>query len=750
MRTIEALQNVNPADDLRALAVRKRKAYDEKTIARSDLSGAQSNGWQVQRKNKNTFRVRRQKAKDGLLEDRVWSLLYKMGFTHMSGPGGALLLVDPKDESSPTNQIDVVALDDEVALAIECKTAQKPKKSPKFQNDIAKHTYVRQRFAQAVHKQFRLPHKRVPALAMFTWDLIATENDVKRAQQEGVVLFNERDLAYYERLVDHLGPATKYQLFADIIPGRQVYGLEISLPALKTKMGNYTCYNFSIAPEYLLKIAYVSHRAKGKATDIDTYQRMIRKSRLTKIRTYISETGIFPTNIVINLEGKKTVRFDKKTGSLQGAEHGILHLRPSYRGAWIIDGQHRLFAYSGHPRARTSYLNVLAFQDLPPSDQAQFFIDINHEQRSVKRGLLHELFSELNWDATDEARRVGAIVSKAVQALNDERDSPFCDRILLTDSVRTETRCISLDTIFSELQKGLYVITPQVEYGALWAGDNEKTLRRTISVVAAWFGFIRDGAADWWAFGAAEGGGLAMNDGVAICIGVLRNVFQHIAKKEGISVVGVTDKELIGLIEPYGAALGEYFGNMSNDARLLFRTGARGNQGRAAHRRQCESVLHRRFSDFEPPGLREDLELQNAKTNEQAYAMIQRIEKRLKKIVMSALREEFDGESWWYEGVPQGIRTKAVERKEEEKGIGEREDYLDILDFRRIALHNWQVFQDIVSYGSGNKEKKTNWMVQLNALRKIVMHPGKAQSINWDQLATLKEYEGWLIGTEEN
>ena len=741
------LKNVLPSDDLRSFAARKRKAYHEKTIAKADLPKAASEGWTVHRENKNSYRLRRSKNKDRLLEDRVWTLLYKMGFAHMSNSGGATLVINPKDKRSPTNQIDVVGLDSEVALAVECKTVQRPKKSLQFQKDIAKHALIRRRFAEAVHKQFSLSHKRVPALAIFTWDLILTDNDIKRAREAKIALFNERDLEYYEQLVDHLGPATKYQFFSDILPGREVYGLQVSLPALRTRMGKYTCYNFSIAPEYLLKIAYVSHRAKGKATDIDAYQRMIKKSRLKKIREYISDKGIFPTNIVINLEGKKTVRFDQKEGSSQGAEYGTLHLKPTYRGAWIIDGQHRLFAYSGHQRVKTSYLNVLAFEGLEASQQAQFFIDINHEQKSVKRGLLHELFSELNWDAEDDTKRVGAIVSKAIQALNDEKDSPFYDRILLTDSIRTSTRCISLDSIFGELQKGLYVITPKVEYGALWAGDNEKTLRRTLTVIAAWFNFIKDRATDWWTLGAAEGGGLAMNDGVAICIGVLRNVFHHFAKNKGISLVSLTDSELATEIKPYGEALGDYFGDMSEERKQLFRTGARGNQGRAAHRRQCEHVLHQKFPEFEPSGLMEDLELQKAETNKQAYAIIQRIETQLKKIVFDTLKADFEGENWWYDGIPQGIRTKAVERMEEEKGKGKREDYLDILDFRKIVLENWQIFQDVLAHCAGSKNKKTKWIERLNSMRKIVMHPAKAQYITWDGLATLKEYEEWLFGT---
>ena len=744
------LKNVSPTDDLRSLAIRKRKAYEEETIAKADVAKAISDGWEVLRENKHSYRVRRIKRKGCLLEDRVWSILYKMGFAHISNSGGATLVLNPKDKKSPTNQIDVVGLDNEVALAVECKSVQSPKTASQFQETIAKHALIRRRFADSVHAQFPLSHKRVPALAIFTWDLNLTYSDIERARHEKIALFTEQDLRYYEVLVNHLGPATKYQLFSDILPAREIYGLRISIPALRSKIGKYTYYNFSITPEYLLKIAYVSHRAKGKPTDIDTYQRMVKKTRLKKIREYISDKGIFPTNIVINFEDKKAVQFDQKKGSPQGVKYGTLHIRPSYRAAWIIDGQHRLFAYSGHPRSKTSYLNVLAFEGLSVAQQAQFFVDINHEQKSVTRSLLHELFAELNWDAEDETKRVGAIVSKAIQALKDMEDSPFYGRILLSDTVRTKVRCISLNSIFGELQKGLYIITPKVEYGPLWAGDNEKTLQRTLVVVKAWFNVIKDRAADWWALGSAEGGGLAMNDGVAICIGVLRNVFHHLSKKKGISLVAVTNSELVTLIKPYGEALGDYFGNLSDERKQLFRSGARGNQGRAAFRRQCEQALNKRFPDFEPPGLKEALELQKAKTNERAYAIIQRIEKQLKKIVCDTLKSEYDGENWWYEGIPQGIRTKAVERMEEDKGKGEREDYLDILDFRRIFLVNWKIFQDVVAYGTGNKDKKTKWIEQLNTMRRIVMHPAKAQYITWKQLTSLNEYEERVVGTRSS
>ncbi len=395
------LKNVFPVDDLRSLARRRMNPLEFKSVPASGASEVPlDEGWQVHWQGKSTVRLSRPKATSVSLEDRVWCLLYRLGCTHLSGDGGAQLELDAKSESGTYNQIDAVGLDPEVALAIECKSADSPRKYAEFQKDLAKHALIRDRFNRAVSSQFPLEHKRVSVLVMFTSNLILGENDPERANKEKVALLNEKDLDYYEQVASHLGPAAKCQLFADLLPGKRIWGLEKRIPALQSKLGKYTCYTFPIAPEYLLKIAYVSHRAKGKATDVGTYQRMIKKSRLKRIREYIDENGIFPTNIVISLEGKGTAQFEpsQNVGGKDVAKPGTLILKPSYRCAWIIDGQHRLFAYSGLERARTSHLSVLAFEGLPAGKQAQLFIDINHEQKSVKRSLLQELYAELNWD----------------------------------------------------------------------------------------------------------------------------------------------------------------------------------------------------------------------------------------------------------------------------------------------------------------------------------------------------------------
>ena len=442
----------------------------------------------------------------------------------------------------------------------------------------------------------RAPHtgQKNQAAVMFTWNLLLADSDYERARHEKIFILNENDLVYYEQLVNHLGPAARYQFYADILADRKINGLEVKVPALKSKMGKSIYYSFSVSPEHLLKIAYVSHRAKGKASDVDTYQRMIKKSRLKKIKAYISDYGIFPTNIVVNFEANSAICFEpsEQSGGPEGAKYGILSLPPEYGAAWVIDGQHRLFAYSGHERAAKSFVNVIAFDGLPPSEQAQMFIDINHEQKSVKRSLLQELYAELNWDAEDENKRVGAIVSKTIQALVTALDSPFFDRILLTDATRTVTRCISLESLFKALtQPGMFIVKNNIEYGPLWAGENNKTLKRAIKIIKEWFAIIKDRAEEWWDLGADEGGGLAMIDGCTICIGVLRSVFDHL-KSKGYSLVQFRDEELINAIKPYGEALGEYLGGLTKEERKALRSGSRGVQGQTAGRRQCEANLN--------------------------------------------------------------------------------------------------------------------------------------------------------------
>jgi len=752
------LSGLDAVSNLRSVARFKLRDYETSTVHPALVEEALARGWTVDKRNKRTVRLRRTKSHSQILEDRVWSLLYRVGFSYLSEATGATLLVNAKDPEGARSQIDVVGLDDEIALAIECKSSERPARRPSFSEELGKHSLIRERFAQTVNTQFRGQFKRQVVLAMFVSNIILSENDKARAAEANVLVFEDRDLDYYESLVAHLGPAAKYQLYADMLPGKPVPGLAIRIPAVRTKMGGSTCYTFSISPEYLLKISYVSHRSKGKASDVNTYQRMLSRSRMKSIREYITDDGIFPTNIVLNLEAKRITfdRIQQKKGDGPEQDSGLLgwlDIKPAYKSAWIIDGQHRLFAYSGHPRAAKSRVAVLAFEGLLPSKQAELFIDINAKQKSVKRSLLQELYAELHWDADEPQFRVRAIISKAIQELDADPESPLNGRVQMSDSEKDAIRCISLTSVFGAVEKtGFHIVKERkgqvLEFGPLWSVDgNDAILRRTVLVLKGWLNCIREATPGWWDKGSGEGGGLAMNDGVAACINVLRSVFQHL-DKSGENLIRLDDEDLVDSVRPYGRALGENLASYSEEQRKQFRD-LRGIQGQTARTRRCQAAIRLKFPDFSPEGLDEFLDLEKAQTNRMAKDVIDRIETMVQELVLDELRREFgaDESQWWILGVPKSVRLKVTERFEEDDGKrGGKEYYFDLIDYRHIAQSNWKLFEPLIGHGGQGREKGTAWLNRVNDKRRIVAHSSSGVSLTLEQLADLRQIEGMLQG----
>jgi len=684
------LLNIEETKNLQGLARAKSKSYATKTIKNALVEEELSKGWIIERHHQRTTRLRKEKPHYIRLEDRVWALLYRMGFTHLSSADGAVLVLDPKSNDSPRTKIDVVGLDHEIALAVECKSSEGLSKRPQFQEELGKFALIRRRFAAVVNSQFKMDVKRQVVLAMFLSNILLSKNDRKRAKEHNILLFDEHDLDYFERLVKHTGIAAKYQLFCEMLPNKPIRGLEIRLPAVRTKIGGALCYSFCISPAYLLKIAYVSHRSKTKGADIDTYQRMVKKSRLDRIRGYISDGGIFPTNIVINLSDK----------------HLEFH-------------QMR--------------------QDL--------FVEINSKQKRVKKSLLDELFAELKWDSDNQKDRIAAIISKAYQSLNAEPESALYEKIMPVDYTRDPIRCITLTSLCSATEKCNFYIHKTrgdhvLEYGAFWRGDSHATLNRTMYVIDHWLNLIKSKTSDWWAKGAGEGGGLSMNEGVMSLIRVLGTVIDFL-EGQGVKLVQLDDEDLFECVQPYGKALGDYLSAMPEDERNEFRK-FRAEQGIQARVRRCQKGIRDRIPDFNPTGLDKFLQEETAQTNKNAREIVEYIEITLQRLVLGELQREFgaDQSQWWILGIPKQIRVEATKSWEDDnRHRGEPWLYFNLIDYRKIALANWPLFQNILGFGKGNKDRRTGWIIYVNDIRNSLSHVTSGVSISIDQLNQLQEYK---------
>lgn len=744
--------NLEPVEELRALARAKARPAVNKSVSPSHLDASLAEGWRVVKQGRTSIRLSRDKEGGERLVDRVWTLLYRLGVQYLS--------TDPTEVVATTGtgpDVDIAAVDSEVALAIACVSEKVYGKSSKLQSKLELLFEVREKLFKAVGRDYPADYKRNGVLCVFLENVQISDAERSYADAHNIAICDDSDLDYYEKLAEHLGSAAKYQLYADLLPGKAIPGLEIRVPAVRTRMGPQWCLTFPISPEYLLKIAYVSHRSKGKASDVDTYQRMLKKSRLNKIREYITARGVFPTNIVVNID-KKYIKFERvhQSSDRQSTDAsgvlGWLTIRPAYKSAWVIDGQHRLFAYSGHEFAKTGHLSVLAFEGIPPSAQAQLFVDINAKQKSVKSSLLQELFAELHWDAESPSVRVQAIISKAVQLLDFQKDSPFMGRIQTADASKDSLRCISLASLFRALERHDYFIVREehnevVTPGPFWAGSSDKVLERTVFIIKRWFGAVAAGAPDWWALGAAPGGGLAMNDSVVACVSVMGSVLDHIGGKLSSGMLTrLQPAELWKRMEPYAEALGRHFGRFSPEERQRYRD-LRGSQGQTTRARRAQQAIKAEFPDFDPPGLEDFLRREKAQTNLKGKEVIDRLEVVIQKIVVGELKQEFGPADWWNEGVPRNIRTELVARAErDDNRRGSREAYLELIEYRTIVQSQWSLFQKLMGFGkkSESKDKQTKWFVDLNDMRRIVAHSSSGVTLSIEQLSELEQIERTL------
>ena len=748
------LQGIQDRTQLLALSRERGRPVDYTTIAPRDLSSYKAQGWTILRRNKASLRLQRPKPQSIHLAARVWTLLYKMDFPLLSGDQGAQLVFDDSDLNSPTQQLDVVAIDDEVAIAFECKSVQKKNIHPRLTEQIATHATIRGRLSHAVTHGFPSPSRRHVASPMVTLDIQLREADTRRAEEEQVAIFTEHELRYYEGLVKQLGPAARYQLLADVFRSRRIKGLTARIPALRTKMGSLNAYTFAVKPEYLLKIGYIAHRAKGKPSDLDAYQRMLNKTRLKSIGNFISGGGVFPTNVVVNFDHRNTrLRFDRGRQEGDGADaggvFGWLTIEPTYGSAWIIDGQHRLFAYSGHARSNSSYLNVVAFDGLSHAKQTEMFVDVNSEQRRVTRKLLVELDATLKWASPDEDKRINAIISRAGMALDDDERSPLCGRVLLSDMPRSHARCVSLTALASALGKPRFFVVRRAkgfrEYGYLWRDDPSDALKRTVTIVSNWLRTIADQAQDWWAAGSGEGGGLSMNDGITVCLRMLRSVLKHLGKPSEIGAL--RDEEVVQQCLPYAESIGRYFAEMDPEQRRHFRS-LRGGQGHDTGTRECQAALNGDFAEYCPGGLKEWKTRVKENTKKQARSIIDQMEKEIQERVVSMLKEEFSltETAWWYEGVPKNVRKKVSDRIEEQGG-GEKEHYFDLLHYEAIIKSKWPLFRGTFAYGERKnigRDKGTGWLREVAAWRNRVSHASRRDYLGLAELSRLREYGDWL------
>lgn len=733
-------------DELNKAYALRAKRFDEKTITAASAKALQMkreaeehDGWELAKANKRSLRMQRAKPEDRQLEDDVWSLFYRMGFREMNADRN--LMLKGKDGTSK-RQLDVFAKDDETVFIVEC-THARDSAAKSIKGLLDKIEAIREDVIAAVRAKFGRESKLKIKLAIATRNVDVRAADRERAATAKVPIITEADLEYFHRLTGILKTAARYQFLGRYLRDEKVEGLRTSLPATRGRVGDTIFYSFLISPHDLLRIAYISHMGRTSNDDLETYQRMVKPTRLKSIGAFIDEGGTFPTNIVINIK-REGLRFDVKDKFGETAT-GMLDLPGQYGCAWVIDGQHRLYGYAYAGRDATedhSVVSVLAYENLPARAEIEMFVDINTQQVKVARNLVNELISNLNIDDEDPRKRLEAICARVVLNMGSDKASPFRDRILTIGSEKTNWKCLTLTSLVDGLEGNNLVGTvqrPSGRNGALLLQPGPlghlstkpaDFIRKCQRSLQLFFSLFADGAPDHWTLGDAKGGYLCTNLGLRALLVLLRKLIGFV-ERDGTRAVSLSPEELVELLEPYAQPVIQFFAHASASEVAYFRNRGSSLTSVDQNAMQMMAIVASARPDFDLPEIKAYLDSQDAAGTEQAREMILKIHKILYDDVVATLKAHYgEGrDAWWITGVPKQVRIDCDVRYNNEGDTSrDRWQSLNLIDYSQIVVYegNWDLFKDRYNfYGKGAKAKLARWIGRISRLRNITTHVEK-------------------------
>ncbi|PZR73352.1 MAG: hypothetical protein DLM73_10915 [Chthoniobacterales bacterium] len=755
-------------------AIKRRKPFDFLTIPATELADYESAGWSIDKRLTHKIRLRRPKNFDERLENRFWMLLYKLGYPELSQGRSFQILVQRKGAGPLRKQVDVFAKDDETIIVAECKACDKVGKRS-LQKDLEEFANLKGPISQSVLNHYGVGFKPKIIWIFVTENIIWSDPDRQRAAGQNIRTITERELRYYAQIAEHLGKAARYQFLAEFLRDQEIPELKkMTVPAIRGKLAGRKFYSFVSRPRDLLKISFVNHRSLNDPEGAPTYQRLVSKSRIRDIGKFIRAGGYFPNNILVNFT--RNVRFDQiSRDEAADITFGTLYLPNKFRSAWIIDGQHRLYGFS---HIEDAYLDqniiVVAFEKLGKTEEAQLFVTINHEQKSVPKHLLDDLEGELKWGSDIPSERVGAIASRLINYLNTDVGYPFYGRVTQQGIPSTNKTCLTIPALKDALRRSGLLGKPVLnnsnyELGPFCGKTDAETLDKARSGLSAYFEHIRDANLAQWEIGRA--GFLCTNVSVQGYVMLLASLVKYWEVNSATTARDMSAEEVISDLEEYLEPIVDFLKNASDEKMESTFKVPFGSGGPPEYYFRLCKIIKNRIADFEPEGM-ESWEAEQSQEN------ISAADRKIKEIVISVQHHLFrvlrgvygeEKDAYWHKGISDKTMKADAYKRSLDADDDSRlplENYLDVIDYKKIieSKANWPYFKplfDIPEPGEKGFAKNVKWLDRLNELRRIAAHPSKERSYKledfeyidyvYDQLQQkLKDAEGEALADERS
>lgn len=724
--------------DLRREYRRRNSIWELKSVSHADEPVHVAQGWTVHRRLKTTVKLQKERPLDERLENKWWVLLYKMGYQEMNQGRQFRILMKRKGNVEGRKQIDVYARDEETVIVTECKASEQLR-TRSLQQAIEEFGALKGDISNAIKKFYGADFKPKILWFFVTENIIWSDEDMDRARAQNIKRVTENELPYYTQLVEHLGRAARFQFLAEFLKDQPIPGLEnIKVPATRGKLGGKQFYSFVTTPRHLLKIAFVNHRTLDDPEGHPTYQRLIQKKRLREIGDFIDGGGYFPNNLLINF--MKVPRFDILEKDITTDVHyGQLYLPNTYKSAWIIDGQHRLYGYANlDEKYLDQKLIVVAFDGLKKEEEADLFVTINHEQRSVPKNLLDDLEGQLKWGSKDPGERVGALAARLLQQMNRDLASPFYNRFTAEGLKSTNKACLTIPQVKSAIRRskvvGFAATKESYEKGVLCGPTDNATLMRAQKVFNGYFGAIYNADVGRWDKG--REGRICTNEGIqafTLLLGEIAaylyqgDVSKFLTRKEQQLLAEITPllDPILAFIKGGGATVDAYF------------TVPFGSGGPKEYLFRLAKLVRPHYPDFGPADYADWEVAQRDDLKAQADQQIKQINVLVIKHMFTVFRKLYgeQNHAYWERGIANAdIKANAYKKRVQDvpEEQGPYENYLDFIELKKIVeKERWKLFKpvfDIPMPGVKGQAKNLEWMDRINELRRISAHPSDTRN----------------------
>lgn len=720
---------------LKREASTRKKAYQELSVAKSATEDYLKNGWEVDKQLKIKTRIRKPWSHDQKLENKVWQLFYLLGYPEISAGRNFQVTIHRKGAEPIKKQIDVLAKDDETVIVAECKSSERISKRS-LQKDIEEFSNLKGPISNAIKKHYGKEFKPKIIWLFVTANIAWSGPDKQRAAGSKIDIITERELRYYLQIADHLRSAARYQFLAEFLRNQKIPGLDnVKIPAVRGKLGGKTFYSFVSTPKQMLKISFVNHRSLNDPEGAPTYQRLISRTRLRQISSFINSGGFFPTNILVNFDTK--CRFEhiaKDDGN--NVVFGNLYMPSRYRSAWIIDGQHRLYGYAPLDEEHLEQnIMVVAFEKLRKEEEANLFVTINHEQKSVPKTLLDDLEGELKWGSEKPTERIGAICARLIGLLNSDIGEPLYGRVTQQGIPPTEKTCLTVPAFKDGLRRSGLVgkaILNRKEYapGPLCEVNDAGTLERARAVLNSFFQLLASSNLSQWEAG--RKGFLCTNVAIQAYLLLLNAIISYMESNKALNARELSPHELIAEVEEYLDPILRFLSvarpkQMEKEFKVQFGSGG----PREYYFRLCKMIKDS-FSDFQPDGFGEWAEEQSEERISEADRKLKELNIQVQKYIFGIFKQQYGEEKGAYfeNGVPdKTMKTRAYQASIEVE-IDERlplEHYLNFIDYKKIVerKEHWPLFKSVFNIsemGEKGISKNLRWMERINELRRIPAH----------------------------